>query len=92
MDAGAYPILSLQGRLLASAVAAQRGEEALARRWRELRRTDPDLSGGTRHVSSPRHDISIQDAAYQRHVGELLAELEPLTSLSSASGIESAEG
>ena len=76
VDAGAYPILSLQGRLLASAVAAQRGDPALARRWSELRQTSPNVSGGTHHVDSPRHDISIQDAAYQRHVRELLEELE----------------
>lgn len=88
VDAGAYPILSLQGRLLASAVAAQRGDEPLARRWRELRRSDPDLTGGTRHVGSPRHDISIQDAAYQRHVRALLAELEALGPR--GSGVDSA--
>ena len=78
VDAGAYPILSLQGRLLASAVEAQRSGGPLAERWSELRRERPDLSGGTRHVDSPRHDISIQDAAYQRHVRALLAELEPI--------------
>lgn len=76
VDAGAYPILSLQGRLLVSAIEAQTSGGSAAERWRTLRRTAPDLSGGTRHVSSPRHDISIQDAAYQRQVRELLAELE----------------
>ncbi len=79
VDAGAYPVLSLQGRLLASSVEAQRAGGAAAARWRALRRTDPDLSGGTRHVDSPRHDISIQDAAYQRHVRGLLEELESAT-------------
>ena len=76
VDAGAYPILSLQGRLLATAIRAQCSDGALAERWRGLRNTRPDLSGGTRHVNSPRHDISIQDAAYQSHVRRLLAELE----------------
>ena len=57
--------------------AARRPE--LARRWSELRRTSPNLSGGTHHVDSPRHDISIQDAAYQRHVRALLDELETLS-------------
>lgn len=76
VDGGAYPILSLQGRLLASAVRAQFSGGAAAARWRGLRMTRPDLSGGTRHVKSPRHDISIQDAAYQSHVRRLLAELE----------------
>lgn len=76
VDAGAYPVLSLQGRLLASAVEAQRAGGEAADRWRSLRGQRPDLSGGTRHVDSPRHDISIQDAAYQRHVQSLLEELE----------------
>jgi cation diffusion facilitator CzcD-associated flavoprotein CzcO len=78
VDGGAYPILSLQGRLLAAAVTAQRDGGTAAERWRALRRTSPDLSGGTRHVGSPRHDISIQDAAYKKHVRGLLAGLEPL--------------
>ena len=76
IDAGAYPILSLQGRLLVSAIEAQRSGGPAAERWRGMRRSSPDLSGGTRHVGSPRHDISIQDAAYQRHVRGLLGELE----------------
>lgn len=76
VDAGAYPVLSLQGRLLVSAIEAQRSGGAPAVRWRSLRGERPDLSGGTRHVNSPRHEISIQDAAYQKHVRGLLAELE----------------
>jgi cation diffusion facilitator CzcD-associated flavoprotein CzcO len=76
VDGGAYPIVSLQGRLLTAAVRAQRAGGDSAQRWRELRATRPDLSGGGRHVKSPRHDISIQDAAYQRHVRQLLSELD----------------
>ena len=76
VDGGAYPVLSLQGRLLAAAVEAQRAGGPAAERWAALRRTSPDLTGGTRHVDSPRHDISIQDAAYQRHVRALLEQLE----------------
>jgi cation diffusion facilitator CzcD-associated flavoprotein CzcO len=66
VDAGAYPILSLQAELLLRALRG--GTE-----WRALKQTRPDLSGGTRHVDSERHDISIQDAAYQRYVRKLLA-------------------
>lgn len=62
VDGGAYPILSLQARLLVRALT--RGLDRGGR---------PDLSGGTRHVDSARHHISIQDAAYRRHVGKLLA-------------------
>ncbi len=76
VDGGAYPIVSLQGRLLASAVRAQFAGGAASERWGRLRATRPDLSGGTRHVNSPRHDISIQDAAYQSHVRRLLDTLE----------------
>ena len=76
VDGGAYPILSLQGRLLAHAIEARRSDPDAAQRWRALRQTDPDLSGGTRHVKSPRHDISIQDHAYQRYVKKLLGSIE----------------
>ena len=76
VDGGAYPVLSLQGRLLAQAIEAQRSDPELARRWRALKQTHPDLSGGTRHVNSPRHDISIQDYAYRRHVNKLLDSIE----------------
>jgi Flavin-binding monooxygenase-like len=75
VDGGAYPVLSLQGRLLVQAISAQRSGEAGAQRWSALKRTRPDLSGGTRHVDSPRHDISIQDAAYHRYVEKLLESL-----------------
>ena len=40
--------------------------------------------GGTRHVDSPRHDISIQDAAYKRHVRALLDELEAMAPVSAS--------
>ena len=72
------PILSLQGRLLASAIEAQRSGGPLAERWERLRRerSRPLRRHPPRRL--PRHDISIQDAAYQRHVRALLAELEPI--------------
>jgi cation diffusion facilitator CzcD-associated flavoprotein CzcO len=72
VDAGAFPVLSLQGELLARSIEAERGRPELAAQFRELKATRPDLSGGTRHVDSPRHDISIQDAAYQRYARKLL--------------------
>lgn len=62
VDGGAYPILSLQADLLVKALT-----DGLDRSGR------PDLSGGTRHVDSERHHISIQDAAYQRHVKKVLS-------------------
>jgi hypothetical protein len=69
VDAGAYPILSLQARLLLQALRGGPG-------WHALKQTRPDLSGGTKHVHSERHDISIQDAAYQRYVRKLLKSVE----------------
>ena len=72
------PIRSSACRAACSPPRSARSAPAEPRRerWRGSARHAPDLSGGTRHVNSPRHDISIQDAAYQSHVRRLLTELD----------------
>ena len=57
VDGGAYPILSLQGRLLVQAVEAQRSDPEPARRWRALKRLIP-TSRAARATSTPRATTS----------------------------------
>lgn len=72
VDAGAFPIISLQAELIGQVIHDLRHDPRLAGAFRQLKRTRPDLSGGVEHVDSPRHDYYVQDRAYRAYLRRLL--------------------
>lgn len=72
VDAGAFPIISLQAELIGQVIHDLRHDPRQADAFRQLKRTRPDLSGGVEHVDSPRHDYYVQDRAYRAYLRRLL--------------------
>ena len=70
-DGGAYGLVSKQGALFAALAARPAARQALAARMR-MRTPTPDLTGGIRHIDSPRHGIHVNMEAY----GKFLRGLE----------------
>lgn len=75
VDAGAFPIISLQAELVGQVIHDLHHDPRQAAVFRELKRTRPDLSGGIEHVDSPRHDYYVQDHAYRSYLRRLLARM-----------------
>jgi hypothetical protein len=72
-DGGAYPLVSRQAELFATLATDPSTREALARR---LRAPAPDLTGGIRHIDSPRHGIHVNSEAYGGFIRRLVRELD----------------
>jgi cation diffusion facilitator CzcD-associated flavoprotein CzcO len=67
-DGGAYPLLSLQGRVLAGEIGLQRRDPSAAGRLRALHATSPDLRGGRRYLDSERHSKYVHGATYAKRL------------------------
>lgn len=72
VDAGAFPIISLQSELVGQVIHDLHHDPRQAAAFRTLKRSRPDLSGGIDHVDSPRHDYYVQDHAYRSYLRRLL--------------------
>lgn len=72
VDAGAFPIISLQAELVGQVIHDLHRDPRQAAAFGRLKQTRPDLSGGIEHVDSPRHDYYVQDHAYRSYVRRLL--------------------
>lgn len=72
IDAGAFPIISLQAELVGQVIHDLHHDPRQASAFRALKQTRPDLSGGIEHVDSPRHDYYVQDHAYRTYLRRLL--------------------
>jgi len=71
-NSGAYHLFDRQAHLLAAFIAEQRAGTASAREFDRLRSADdPDLSGGLRFDSSPRHRGYVDADAYVKYVTKL---------------------
>jgi cation diffusion facilitator CzcD-associated flavoprotein CzcO len=66
-DGGAYPVISRQAAVIARAIRA-RERHPRAAAWLDalVRGPAPDLSGGIRHLPTPRHSFYVQFEAYER--------------------------
>ena len=71
-DGGAYPIVSRQAALIA-ALIRRRHDHPGSTSWLDRMRAEshPDLSGGVRHIASPRHAVYVQYEAYARFLEKL---------------------
>ena len=67
-DGGAYSLVSKQGTLFAGLARRPEARQALAAR---LRTPAPSLTGGIRHVDSPRHGIHVNLEAYTAFITKL---------------------
>jgi cation diffusion facilitator CzcD-associated flavoprotein CzcO len=67
-DGGAYPLVSKQAALFAALAGDRDARVALQSR---MRAPAPDLTGGIRHIPSPRHAIHVNAEAYARFMGKL---------------------
>jgi cation diffusion facilitator CzcD-associated flavoprotein CzcO len=72
-DSGAYPLHSRQGALFAQLASSGR-----ARAWLDtrMRTPAPDLTGGIRHVDSPRHGIHVNAEAFTTFIDRLTREAQ----------------
>jgi len=75
-DGGAYPLLSLQGRVLAGEIALHRGDAHSATRLRALHATSPDLRGGRRYLDTERHSKYVHGATYAKRLRAYAEALE----------------
>ena len=73
-DGGAYPLVSKQADLVAFFARADAAAPDATRRWLERLTSGrrPDLSGGVRYVSSPRHANYAQFETYEAYLGRLI--------------------
>jgi cation diffusion facilitator CzcD-associated flavoprotein CzcO len=71
-DGGAYPLVSRQASLFAMLAKSPEAREALRVR---LQSPAPSLTGGIRHIDSPRHGIHVNSEAFGGFVGKLEREL-----------------
>jgi cation diffusion facilitator CzcD-associated flavoprotein CzcO len=71
-DGGAYPLVSRQAALFAGLA---RNPAARARIAERMRVPPPDLTGGIRHIDSPRHGIHVNAEAFGNFVGRLAREI-----------------
>lgn len=67
-DSGAYPLHSRQAALFAELARSERAREWLRTRTRT---PAPDLTGGIRHVDSPRHGIHVNAEAFTKFIDRL---------------------
>jgi hypothetical protein len=74
-DGGAYPLVSKQAALIALVARAHTRSPDDARAWvnRLTGGRRPNLTGGVRYVSSPRHANYAQFETYSKYLGGLLA-------------------
>ncbi|WP_422647390.1 flavin-containing monooxygenase [Actinoalloteichus caeruleus] len=77
-DAGAFPLLSRQADLVASAVLTHRVGGPAARLLAVRKQLRPNLSGGVRHLDSPRHRAYADQRVYRRELERAHRELEAL--------------
>jgi cation diffusion facilitator CzcD-associated flavoprotein CzcO len=75
-DGAAYPLLSLQARLITRHLLDQRDRPEQALALRKLAATDPDLRGGVRYIDSPRHATYVKNRAYLATGRRLLRRME----------------
>jgi hypothetical protein len=73
-DGGAYPLVSKQAELAAFLARADAIAPNATQRWiaRLTSGRRPDLSGGVRYVSSPRHANYAQFETYEKYLGALM--------------------
>jgi cation diffusion facilitator CzcD-associated flavoprotein CzcO len=71
-DSGAYPLHSRQAEIFATLASSKRAQERLAQR---MRVPTPDLTGGIRHVNSPRHAIHVNAETYVKFMRRLLRDI-----------------
>jgi hypothetical protein len=67
-DSGAYPLHSRQAALFAELARSTRAREWLIARTRA---PAPDLTGGIRHIDSPRHGIHVNAEAFSNFIDRL---------------------
>ena len=67
-DSGAYPLHCRQAALFARLANSPRARSALVAR---MRTPVPDLTGGIRHVDSPRHGIHVNAEAFMQFIDRL---------------------
>ena len=77
-DGGAYPLLSLQTRLLAEELRLQVQRPELLPRLRALKAQRPDVRGGRRYLATERHSKYVHGDTYAKRLREHLATLEHL--------------
>ncbi len=75
-DAGAWPQMSLQGRMLAHWLRVRDSDPAQAAAFRRLRSTTVDLEGGIEHVDSPRHAYYLRNDTYLALAREMVRQFE----------------
>lgn len=71
-DGGAYPLVSRQAALFADLAASSAARDRLRAR---LRGPAPDLTGGIRHIDSPRHGIHVNSETFGKFIRRLEREI-----------------
>lgn len=71
-DGGAYPLVSKQAALFAALAADPAARQRLRAR---LRAPAPDLTGGIRHIDSPRHGIHVNSETFVKFLRRLGKEI-----------------
>ena len=75
-NSGAYQMFDLQGQLIASYIADSLQDTASARRFSlRIAHDRPDLTGGLRFVSSPRHEGYVHAPSFKRYLVKLARQL-----------------
>jgi cation diffusion facilitator CzcD-associated flavoprotein CzcO len=75
-DGGAYPMVSKQAELVALRILAGEHDPATAAWFDRLQSgARPNLTGGIRYLSSPRHSIYVQYDEYVHYVEKLLRQM-----------------
>ena len=75
-DAGAWPQMSLQGRMLGHWLRGRATAPDQAAAFRRLRSTAVDLEGGIDHVDSPRHAYYLRNDTYLALAREMVRQFE----------------
>ena len=75
-NSGAYQLFDLQAQMIACFIADWQLNPRRAERFAELVRTDrPDLTGGLRFVSSPRHQGYVNSATFVKYLRKVSASM-----------------
>jgi hypothetical protein len=75
-DGGAYPLMSMQARLVAQHLQDQRERPDQATAFRKLAASDVVLHGGVRYLPTQRHALYLHNQAYLRYCRKLLRRME----------------
>ncbi len=66
-DGSAFAFFDMQADMMCNFILDQERDPARAERFRELKRSRPDLRGGLRYVDSDRHATYVKKAAFERY-------------------------